>query len=214
MNVGNESTKNGDLLLAFHNQFAENHNHRQGVYVKILIASLTVFSCYGVVLNETLTNKAYDEIILHIATIMVVIVMTFLCSVLISQGWSFRSSQKIVNYIREYCLDEKCFRFFENFGKTTDSLPVFYQINLVFCEIIKIYVIGLTLYIQKPESKFFKVYAGCLVLSFIFEFVLYLCGYKKVQKNNLPKLKCIKCGCELDAEKALCVDCAKKEYFK
>jgi hypothetical protein len=205
-----------DLLLGFHNQFAENHNHQQNLFIKILIASMTIFSCYGMVLFQFLTNKAYSDFIFLLTSIIVIIVMTFLCCILISQGWSFRSSQIIVNSIRETFLG-KHKHFFNNFGKTTTSLPNFYQINLVMCEVLKLIVVGITAYIQNLEfdenHKKNIVFLLIIVCSFIIEFCVHYFGYHKVQKKIKSKnLTCSYCRTALDDSEAMCLECAKKFF--
>lgn len=163
------------LLIDFHNQFSENHNHQQGIFVQILAAVMVLFSAYGYVLVNTLNqeNNSYDGRILPIITIVSIVVLSFLSFVLISQGWSFRNAQKIVQRIRMKIVKDEYEDYFKGYGEKTDDMPGFYNINLQMLEIIKILAVLITVVIHHFFCNFVIMAIIILIASFIFEYLYY-----------------------------------------
>ena len=203
------------LLLEFHNQFSINHNHQQALFVQILGAVIIVFTGYGCVLVNTLdrNNIPYDERLLPITAMLVIVVLSFLSLILISQGWSFRSAQKIIKKIRMNILSGEDYPlYFKGYGDSLDDLPDFYGINLYVLEILKVFVAVVTGVIHAIFCPSIILMTAFVILSVILE-RYYYCR-RKIKTNSEEGIgeyiKCISCGKVFEKEDMFCLECARK----
>lgn len=213
--MGIQESLSDQLLLEFHNQFSVNHNHQQSLFVQILGAVIIVFTGYGYVLINTLGQSEYplDERLLPITAILVVIVLSFLSFILISQGWGFRSAQKIIKTIRLNILDsEEYSMYFKGYGESLDDLPDFYGINLYVLEILKIFTTIVTCIIHACFCRSIICMITIFIFSVIIERIYYCSRRTKTNSNDGVKahLKCKECNKIFDDDDMICLDCAKK----
>ena len=202
------------LLLEFHNQFSINHNHQQALFVQILGAVIIVFTGYGYVLVNTLdrSNIPFDERLLPITAMLVIVVMSFLSFILINQGWSFRSAQKIIKKIRMNILNDNYPLYFNGYGDSLEDLPDFYGINLYILEILKIFIAVVTGIIHATICTFVISMIAILLISVIMERYYYC--HRKIKTNSeegiREYIKCKLCGKVFKEEDMVCLGCARK----
>ena len=174
------------ILLDFHNQYSEYYNQRQRIFVYILTAVIIIFSAYGIVLEKTLNATEVnpcDPRLLPIASFFSCLVLTYLNSILIHQGWNIRKTQWVINRIRESIIpkDEKN-KIFEKYGEKKIDLPVFYRINIFSSIILKIALTIVTLILgDRSFCNWLIASAALTTLSLIVDIAIYQHFYPKGQ---------------------------------
>jgi hypothetical protein len=92
------------LMISFHDQFAENQNHHQQSFIQVLSVLLTVIIGYGYVLsNGGDFDQEYkvDSFLLQTAFVIASIINCFGILVILNNAHAFRRDQFVVSKIRE-----------------------------------------------------------------------------------------------------------------
>jgi len=200
------------LLLKLHEQFADNQNHHQRVFVQFLVALITLFAGYGYIyihIDTSLANSPLlisksveseyfaPEILLLVSTVVLAI-LSLLCGLLLIMGYGFRRDQFLNFKIRKKYL--KNGEYEHVFGKLYDPtnkgmldfLPDFYTLFFVFILFFQLLVFSATfcktVYLSQNDGC-----SSCLVLLLDAGFILFTVGlycyyymkYNKLKQNNL-----------------------------
>lgn len=183
-----------NILETLHEQFAENQNHHQKLFIQFLIALLVLFAGFGYVYVHTIPDvpyvQTYIEVksnveyfsgsILLITAIIVSTIMLLLNLILLNQGYGFRRDQLINKKIRKKHLNrnyKKIFgRLYNSSGKGfLDFLPDFYAIFFWFITVFQLFIL---------VSVMFKTETYCLVLMpFLLSIFFYHKTYSKYKLN-------------------------------
>jgi hypothetical protein len=129
-----------ELLTSFHQQFSENQNHLQTIFIQFLSAVLVILAGYGYVFSNTLTcaeflnvttfpktNTLESYSLLHlIGSFMIAeIILGLLITLILNIGYSFRRDQIVVFNIREkYIGPELYLKIFGNKSFDPRNKPV------------------------------------------------------------------------------------------
>lgn len=110
-----------ELLKSFHQQFAENQNHHQTLFIQFISAVFIVIVGYAIVYTNTSSDAGIfnvtrdkDQHILSYAIIhligsffMAELTLTLLCILLLNIGYSYRRDQNVIDKIRKYYMKEE-----------------------------------------------------------------------------------------------------------
>ncbi len=199
------------LLLKLHEQFADNQNHHQGVFVQFLVALMTLFAAFGYIYFHTdisltdshiLTRKSseieyFSSEVLLFVSVVVLAILSLLCGLLLVLGYGFRRDQFLNFKLRKKFL--KNGEYEHVFGKLYDPtnkgmlnfLPDYYTLFFVFILFFQLLVFSATF----CKTAFLSQNDGCsscLVLLLASGFILFTAGlychyymkYKKLKQNN------------------------------
>jgi hypothetical protein len=201
----NENSKATELLNSFHEQFAENQNHHQTVFIQFISAVIVVIVGYAIVYTNTEQNadfyfakKAGHDIesyaIIHlIGSFLTAANILGLVSVLtINIGYGFRRDQKVNYNIRmQYLGEAKYMEIFgdKSFNPTGKSfwkyLPEFNMIFTASIVIIQLYLIFSVFYALQHFKDFAinllenPISQGLLILFIVAPVVCTILFYKR-----------------------------------
>lgn len=152
-----------ELLKSFHQQFAENQNHHQTVFIQFISAVFIVIVGYALVYTNTSSDAGIfnmtrdkDQNIVSYAIIHLIgsffiaeLTLTLLCILLLNIGYGFRRDQNVIYNIRKlYISDDaeykKIFgeKSFNPTGKKLFSyLPEFNLIFVIFMIVLHVLLI-------------------------------------------------------------------------
>ena len=155
--------KNKDeLLKSFHEQFAQNQNHHQTVFIQFISAVFVVIVGYGFVYTNTLcdadfyyvtkddSNNIVSYAIIHLmgSFFIAELILILLCILILNIGYGFRRDQNVNYKIRKHYLSDTDYDNF--FGKNSFNpqnkglisfLPGFNLIFVIFILILQIFLI-------------------------------------------------------------------------
>lgn len=192
------STTDNDsqLLLKLHEQFSENQNHHQGLFIKILIALFALFGAFGYVLINAegvkLLEKptdSYPHITLVLVAILVSGVLLFLNLFVLNNGYAYRRDQYINQKIREKFLGDEYTEIFGGNYKAdnkclNDYLPSFYNLFFGLIIIGQIFILFIIIYYVQDRALGKNVLILLSVSSLFFYFSTY---YKYIKNIKLKK---------------------------
>ena len=191
---------NNDILSSIHEQFAENQNHHQGLFIQLLIALFILFGGFGYVYVYTDSTIPYcqtsiqcghfsNSILIAVGFIVSLVLLLLNC-VILHLGYSFRRDQVINMKIRKYKL-ENYDNIFGELYKPTDKcflqyLPDFYAIFFWAITILQFIVFiclcakdGLVCF----SGHIFSLIIFLFCFSLIFASIYFYCEkYKKYKK--------------------------------
>jgi hypothetical protein len=141
-----------ELLKSFHQQFAENQNHHQTVFIQFISAVLIVIVGYALVYTNTTSDAGIfnvtrdkDQHIVSYAIIHLVgsffmaeLTLTLLCILLLNIGYGYRRDQYVCQNIRKHYItpNDEYVKFFGKFDATGKKmfsyLPDFNLIFVIF----------------------------------------------------------------------------------
>lgn len=194
---------NYDILDSIHEQFAENQNHHQGLFIQLLIALFILFGGFGYVYvytvdptdsipySQTFIQCGYFSYAILIAVGFIVsLVLLLLNCVILHLGYSFRRDQVINMKIRLYKL-ENYEKIFEDLYKPTNKscfkyLPDFYAIFFWAITILQL-IIFISLCTKEGLICFsghifsLLIFLACFLLIVV-SICLYFCKYNKYKK--------------------------------
>lgn len=204
-----------EILRSFHNQFAENQNHQQKLFIQFFSAILIVVIPFGFVFLNTSNNadntdnaefsNIQENSLSHlIATwLLVQIVSTTLSSFALKIGYSFRRDQKVVENIRRHYLDKNIYG--EIFGEKSFSsinkkmwrgnsyLPLFcalfWQFAVAMQWLISVAMIYKIYFISPPFSLWITlILLICILkgLPYFWRYYFFL-KYKRTVEGTEPK---------------------------
>lgn len=147
----NTTETKDELLKSFHEQFAENQNHHQTVFIQFISAVFIVIVGYAIVYTNTIKgadfisatkDKTTGEHLVSYAIIHLIgsyflaqIILTLLCTLTMNIGYGFRRDQNVNHKIRKHYFSETVYN--DIFGtksfnptkkKLLDFLPEFNSI--------------------------------------------------------------------------------------
>lgn len=183
-----------NILETLHEQFAENQNHHQKLFIQFLTALLILFAGFGYVYVHTVpdvpnvqtyveiknTKEYFSNSILLATAVVVSTVMLLLNLILLNQGYGFRRDQHINKEIRKKYLKKNYKRVFGglyNSGKKGfwNFLPDFYAIFFWFITVFQLFIL---------VSVMFKTETHCTVLiPFLLSIFFYHKTYSKYKLN-------------------------------
>jgi hypothetical protein len=216
------STLGDEIVKSFHEQFAQNQNHHQKLFLQVLAVLLTVLVGFGylyirVDVKQNDINVTLETIYAYLAVSM--FLLSLAIALILNMSLGFRRDQLVACNIRVKIgvmkVDDKntdCY-FPSNFnpvGKTNfiTWMPEFHQIFFSALIIFKILIIG-SLYFNSNMSVSFNIKAPntlitvsltCSLLSFILDFFIafwYLRKWKKFSDDAPSRLKHEICISEL-----------------
>ena len=117
---GNDRMKD-ELLKSFHEQFAQNQNHHQSVFIQFISVVFIVLVGYAIVYTNTsssanlfntlkdIEQRLISYAVFHLFGSYAVaqIILTLLCTLTMNIGYGFRRDQKVNFTIRKYFISEK-----------------------------------------------------------------------------------------------------------
>lgn len=137
--VKDDEQRRFELLLSFHQQFAENQNHHQNVLFKLITVLVTVIVGYGYILHGHNVKPGYDNKELVFALIIAEFLLIIGFAVVCNMAYGFRRDQlvnfKIRNKYGIISTEGKCdnifphhynpmHKFFKN-GEKTSEIEIF-----------------------------------------------------------------------------------------
>lgn len=110
----------GELLKSFHEQFAQNQNHHQTVFIQFISAVIVVIVGYALVFANTSSDaKIFDvtrDVNLKVTSYAIIhlfgsffaaeFILTLLCIVLLNIGYGYRRDQNVIDKIRIFYMGE------------------------------------------------------------------------------------------------------------
>ncbi len=200
-----------ELLIKLHEQFAENQNHHQAIFIQFIIALLTLFAAYAyifihmdisntdklILLKKSNEVEYFSPIVLIFVSTIVLAILSLLGGLLLTLGYSFRRDQHINKKIREkYLIDGEYERVFGSLYNPDNKnvfsfLPDFYLLFFWFIigfQVI-IFVATILRIIFLPE---FEYCCMCLIMGMNGSFILLSIGLLRhyyIKYNNLKNTK-------------------------
>ncbi len=198
-----EDLKN-EVLKGFHDQFAQNQNHHQRLFIQFLSAVLIVLFAYVVVITNITeevqpiyTVKRHDYIIsysyfhLYGAYVIAQMIFVLLILVALNMGYNYRRDQTVNQNIRNYAINnnELIKNIFSTGGFDTknlnawDYLPGFHKIFYFFMLIVQILIWASVLFYIHFGYAYNTIIACLLFIPIPISMMLYLIYYSKYKSK-------------------------------
>ncbi|WP_321479755.1 hypothetical protein [uncultured Bacteroides sp.] len=178
-----------NILNSIHEQFAENQNHHQALFIQLLIALLVLFGGFGYTYVHTTDSIPYahtyiqgmyvSNSILITVTLVVLLVLLLLNLIILHLGYAFRRDQTLNMRIRKKELGEEyddVFGYLYNpSGKGFWSyLPNFYAIFFWIISILQL-IVFIGICVKKGLICFSK--SPCSLVEFLACFFIIVISY-------------------------------------
>ncbi|WP_071146703.1 hypothetical protein [Bacteroides ihuae] len=204
-NEGNEN-KGDKLLYSLHEQFAENQNHHQGIFIQLLVSLLVLFGGFGYVFVHTKEDIEYSQTyindfffsnsILLSVSLVVILVLLLLNLIVLHLGYSFRRDQYLNMKIRMHILKEEYSNIFDELynplnKKYWSYLPNFYAIFFWAITISQIVIFaaicGKGGLVNFNKYSFYLIELSLCILAIVSSFIYYRKSYNKYKKLERNK---------------------------
>jgi len=213
MSTQKEKTTGDELLLKLHEQFSENQNHHQGLFIQLLIALFALFGVFGYVLTHTegleLTipqftplivfnfiendsKELFKPIVLSGTACAVSLILLFLNIFVLNHGYAYRRDQYINQKIREKYLSNDGYKdifgvkYKANDKGLLDYLPDFYNLFFYLFTICQIFVFIIVFYLENNQKECYKtlwIIPYLTLITIILSVGFYLKTYCKYSKR-------------------------------
>ncbi|MBD1365136.1 hypothetical protein IDJ77_15070 [Mucilaginibacter sp. ZT4R22] len=206
--MANKKEITEELLTSFHQQFSENQNHLQTVFIQFLSAVLVILAGYGYVYANTASNADFFNVtvfpktttlqsyaILHLlgSFLIAEIILGLLITLILNIGYGFRRDQMVIFNIRqEYLGDVFHLRIFGNksFDPRNKSIYVFLpEFNRMFVyamALIQLLLLGSLIFaLHKASLYYFGEYwyiSLFICLPLVWTFWVYGTYWRKYKK--------------------------------
>lgn len=143
-----------DIVKSFHEQFAQNQNHHQALFLQILTILLSVLAAFGYIyIRVDVYNQETKVSIqtLHLLLLLSMYLLSFAVAIISNMGLGFRRDQLLAANIRIKSnvmdLNDDDNFFFKSFNPVTKNhvltwMPEFHIIMFWFLIIVKAILIG------------------------------------------------------------------------
>ena len=195
-----------EILKSFHEQFAQNQNHHQNLFIKFLSAVLIVIAAYFFVYIKT-TNKAdfwdisyftnseniisYAKIHLIGAYLLAQIIFNIMTAIILNMGYNFRRDQKVNYNIRRYYLGKSLYK--DIYGEMSfnpcnlgfwDYLPGFHKIFYTSILLLQfVFFISVVLKFNLINAPWINIFLFIYLFPLFYTLFLYPIYYKKYCKK-------------------------------
>lgn len=195
-----------ELLKSFHEQFAQNQNHHQNLFIRFLSAVFIVIVAYFIVFVNTQSTAKWHDLIFMTNTNKIIsyalwhligayfiahIIFIVMALMVVNMGYNFRRDQKVNTEIRKKYLDDNTYD--QVFGdrafnvdnlKFDDYLPGFHFI--FYCSLLVLQCILFISLLVKSQS--ILTLCSCLssllyMLPIFFSIIIYPYYYRKFKRK-------------------------------
>ncbi|HZY38622.1 MAG TPA: hypothetical protein VFE53_18310 [Mucilaginibacter sp.] len=188
-----------ELLASFHQQFSENQNHLQTIFIQFLSAVLVILAGYGYVYTNTSSNADFFDVtffaktntlesyaVLHLigSFLIAQIILGLLITLILNIGYGFRRDQMAIYNIRQKYLGPEFQREIfgtKSFDPRNQSVYIFlpeFNRNFVYAMAViqVLLLVSLLCFLNKAAHYSFEEHwflTGFIFLPFIWTFVVY-----------------------------------------